>query len=349
MKIKIGKKFISQESPVYVIAEAGVNHNGDVGLAKKLIEQAKEAGADCVKFQTFKGEDIVTKSAPKADYQLKVTDPIESQLAMLKKLELPKEAYLDLMAHCRKVDIQFLSTPYGFHDVDFLDGLGVEFFKVASGQCTELPLLEYIAKKKKPIILSTGMTTMEDCREAVKAIRRAGLAEIVLLQCTTNYPSLIEDANLRVIPTLIKEFDIPIGYSDHTTDNVGILGSIALGACVIEKHFTLDRNMTGPDHSSSVEPIEFKKLIEQIRRMEKALGSSEKFLTAAEKKNATGMKRSLTAVKMIPRGTQIGAPMITFKRPASGMHPKRFYEVVGKKALIDIPADTIITEEMVDL
>jgi N-acetylneuraminate synthase/N,N'-diacetyllegionaminate synthase len=345
--VKIGRRDISAASPVYFIAEGGVNHNGNVDLAKKLIEEAKKAGADCIKFQTFKAEEIVTATAPKAEYQLASTDPRESQLDMLRKLELPKSSYKDLMRYCAKVGIDFLSTPYNFNDVDFLDEMNVDAFKIASGQLTEYPFLKYVAKKKKPVILSTGMSTLKDVKEAIKTIRAAGLKDVVLLQCTTNYPSLLEDAHLRVISTFQKEFGIPVGYSDHTVGNVAILGAVALGARVIEKHFTLDKKMPGPDHVCSSEPQELSAVIRMIRDLETALGSSDKFLAPIELKNARGMKRSIVSVREIPKGSKIPAEALAFKRPATGLPPKELEKVIGKKALRTIPSDTLLTKDMV--
>ncbi|MCB4755555.1 MAG: N-acetylneuraminate synthase [Elusimicrobia bacterium] len=345
--VKIGKRQLSADDPIFIIAEAGVNHNGDLALAKRLVEEAKRAGADCVKFQTFKAEEIVTHGAPKANYQLRSTDPTVSQLNMLKKLELPKEAFSKLIRHCKAMEIQFLSTPYSFHDIDLLDELGVEAFKVASGQLTEWPFLTYMARKGKPMIISTGMSTLEDVRGAVQAVRQGGNEEFILLQCTTNYPSQLEDAHLRVIETLKNEFHVPVGYSDHTVGSLAILGAVALGASVIEKHFTLDRHMPGPDHSSSIEPKELSQLVQQIRDLEKALGNRDKMLSPIEIKNAAAMKRSLVSAQFIARGTRFALPMLTFKRPATGISPQHMEKIIGKEALCDIPPDTIVTYEMV--
>ena len=345
---RIGNRVLSDKTPVFVIAEAGVNHNGNLKLAKKLVAEAKRAGADCIKFQTFQAEELVTLSAPKADYQLQTTDPSESQFAMLKKLELPKMAYEELMKECSKENILFLSTPYSFKDVDFLDELGVPGFKIASGQLTEYSFLAHVAKKKKPIFISTGMCTLEDIRGAVKTFRDEAHNNFVLLQCTTNYPSHMEDAHLRVIPALKLAFQINVGYSDHTVGDTAILGAVALGACVIEKHFTLDRRTPGPDHSSSMEPREFAELVKKIRNLEKALGQSGKTLTPMEAKNALGMKRSITSTQLIKRGTTIQLDMLTFKRPATGLHPNLLNKVIGKRAAKDISPDTFLSEEMVE-
>jgi N,N'-diacetyllegionaminate synthase len=346
--VQIGRRLVGPGQSCFIIAEAGVNHNGDMKQAKRLVDEAKKVGADCVKFQTFRAEEIVTSKAPKAEYQLRVTDPAESQLAMLKKLELPKESFAELLAYCNQVEIQFLSTPYSFHDVDLLAEIGVEAFKIASGQLTELPFLSYVARQRKPMILSTGMATLQDVREAVDAIRAAGLEDMVLLQCTTNYPARIEDANLRVITTLSQEFKVPVGYSDHTVEEEAVLGAVALDACVIEKHFTLDRRLAGPDHSSSLEPAEMARLVQGVRIMEKALGRAEKIPAQAEVRNAAGMKRSLASTQVIFKGTRITREMITFKRPATGLPPKSLEWIIGKEATRDILPDTILTADMIN-
>jgi len=316
-------------------------------LAKQLVREAQKAGADCVKFQTFRADEIVVSDAPKANYQLKSTDRLETQLKMLKELELSKESFQELVAYCKRCGIEFLSTPYSYRDVDLLEELGVNAFKVASGQLTETPFLEYVAKKGKPLIVSTGMSTWSEVKEAVGAIQNVGMEDLILLQCTTNYPSHMKDAHLRVISSFIQAFSFPIGYSDHTTGETAILGSIALGAKVIEKHFTLDKKMKGPDHSSSMEPMELKNLIEKIRDLEVAMGTNTKTLTDVERVNAQGMKRSLASIGRIPSGAKFESSMLTFKRPATGIPPKRLESIIGQYAQEDIPPDTVIKEEMV--
>ncbi|MBI3543652.1 MAG: N-acetylneuraminate synthase [Deltaproteobacteria bacterium] len=346
--LSLGGKKIGPGHPVYVIAEAGVNHNGDVKLALDLVREASKAGADCVKFQTFKAEAIVTQKAPKAAYQLQVTDPGESQLAMLKKLELSKNAYGELIALCKKLGIQFLSTPYNFNDVDFLEEVGVDGYKIASGQLVELPFIEYVARLGKPIFVSTGMATMDEVADCVKTIRAAGNEQFVVLQCTTNYPSPTADANLRAMLTMGEKLGVTIGYSDHTETSHAVLASVALGATVVEKHFTLDRKLPGPDHSSSYEPREFAELVSGIRLVEQAMGSAVKTPSALEARNTVGMRRSLVAVVDIKAGAEIRREQLAFKRPATGLKPNLLNQVVGKRARKDIAADTPLTEDQIE-
>ena len=346
--IKLGKRIIGEGHPVFIVAEVGVNHNGNKELAFELVRQAKKLGADCVKFQTFKAETVVTQNAPKAAYQLKVTDPKESQFDMLKKLELSADAYRRVIALSQELNIQFLATPYDFRDVDFLNDLGVGAFKIASGQLVELPFLTYVAKLGKPIILSTGMATFEEIKETVETIRRAGNDQLILLQCTTNYPSVVEEVNLRAMETMKQKLRVLVGYSDHTESHFSAFAAAALGAVVIEKHFTLDRDFPGPDQACSLEPEEFAGLVRGIREIEKALGDSEKKPTAAELKNLIGMRRSLAIVKDILPGAPIKKEHLAFKRPATGLPPKRMEEVIGKRAKKKIPADTILTEEFIE-
>ena len=276
--IKVGNKMVGTGHPVCVIAEAGVNHNGDPDLAFKLLESARNAGADCVKFQTFKAESVVSQAAPKAAYQLKTTDPSESQLDMLRRLELEETVYVDLLAQAKEWGIQLLSTPYNIEDVDFLDRLGIPAFKLASMHVAEPYFIDYVARKGKPVFLSTGMATMEEVGRAVSVMENAGNDQLVLLQCTTNYPSAISDTNLRAMVAMGDVFDCLIGYSDHTIGDTACIGAVALGACVIEKHFTLDQNMEGPDHATSVDPEGFSQLIKHINEAQSMLGSGLKFL-----------------------------------------------------------------------
>jgi len=340
--VKIGNFTIGPGSQCFIIAEAGVNHNGDINLAKQLIKKAKECGADCIKFQTFKAEHVASANAPKASYQLKTTDPKESQIKMLKKLELPSESYGELIQFSKEQGIIFLSTPYNLDDVNFLDELGVQAFKLASMHAVEPNIIKHVARKGKPLILSTGMATLGEIDEAVKLFRETGNEQLVLLQCTTNYPSRQEDANLLSMRTMRDAFDVLVGYSDHTQDDTACIVSVALGATVIEKHFTLDKNLPGPDQSTSYEPKEFSRLIGVIRNAEKVLGSASKEPCEMEKINTAGMRRSLVSKKNIPAGTEITENMLTCKRPATGLSPRYIDYVVGKKARKDIPADSLI-------
>lgn len=320
-----------EKNRTYIIAEAGVNHNGDVDLAKKLIRAAKEAGADCVKFQTFKAEKIVTKTSPKAKYQLEVTNREETQFDMLKKLELDMEAYKELVELCREIDIDFLSTPYNKEDVEFLEELGVNTYKIASGQLTELPFLRYVARKNRRMLLSTGMGTLADVFNAVEAIREEGNDDIIVLQCTTNYPSRIEDANILAMNSIKEACGVRVGYSDHVPNNFACFASVALGAEIVEKHFTLDVSMEGPDHSCSLTPNEFKEMVEGIRNIELSLGSKIKRPSQVEKDNSTGMKRGLVVLEELEEGTILREEHIGFKRPLQGIPINMLDDVIGKK------------------
>ena len=344
--IKVGERLIGHGHPVWVIAEAGVNHNGNPDLAFQLLKEARDAGADCVKFQTFKAESVVSNAAPKAAYQLKTTDPGESQLDMLRRLELDAEVYSALLEQAHRWGIQLLSTPYNIEDVDFLDDLGMPAFKLASMHIAEPYFIDYVARKGKPVVLSTGMATLDEVERAVSIMEAAGNDQLILLQCTTNYPSAIEDTNLRAMVTMGDVFDCLIGYSDHTVGNTACIGAVALGACVIEKHFTLDCNMEGPDHASSVDPAGFQQLIKQIKDAQAMLGSGLKIPSEVEKNNAIGMRRSIYPKRSIQKGELITPDMITFKRPAIGLAPVYFDRLVGRIALCDIEQNKPLAMEM---
>lgn len=344
--IRIGSRMIGPGEPCFIVAEAGVNHNGDVGLARELVRAARDARADCVKFQTFKAERLVTAAAPKAKYQLEVTDRSESQLEMLRKLELGVEAHKEIMALCRELNIRFLSTPHGKEDIELLEQIGVTAYKTASMEVVEPAFLRAVASKGKPMFVSTGMATLAEVEEAVRVIRETGNDQFALLQCTTSYPSRTEDANLRAIPAMASAFGTIMGYSDHTQTETACLVAVALGASVIEKHLTLDKTLPGPDHSSSADPREFKHLVAGIRAAESALGSGRKEPCEAEIANMLGMRRSLVASRPIGSGEVIGEEMLTFKRPATGLKPALLAEVVGRVATRDIAPDEIITWEM---
>jgi N-acetylneuraminate synthase/N,N'-diacetyllegionaminate synthase len=318
-------------SKTYIIAEVGVNHNGDVSIAKDLIRKAKESGADCVKFQTFKASQIVTKASPKAKYQLKVTDSKESQFEMLKKLELDFDAYLDLIKYCKEIEIDFLSTPYNIEDLNFLENLGVSSYKIASGQLTEIPFIKSVAKKGKKILLSTGMGTLSDVFDAVEAIRSEGNNDMIVLQCTTNYPSKIEDANILAMNTIKEACGVKVGYSDHVANNFACYAAVALGAELIEKHFTLDKNMEGPDHSCSLTPSEFNEMVSGIRNIEMSLGSKIKRPSQIEVENSFGMKRGMVLIKDIEAGTLLTEEHIGFKRPLKGIPINMLSSVLGMK------------------
>lgn len=347
-KISFGKRSIGNNNSVFIIAEAGVNHNGDINTAKQLIAKAKECGADCIKFQTFKAERVATSNAPKAEYQNRTTPADESQVNMLKKLELPEAAYPELIDLCRSLDISFLSTPYDIKDIDFLDEIGVPAFKVASGQAVEPIFLEHLAKKQKPVLLSTGMCTLAEVDEAVRVIRNAGNDEIIVLQCTTNYPSAIADCNLRAMVTMRQALDVLVGYSDHTQSLTAALVAAAHSACVIERHFTLDKNLPGPDHSCSSDPEEFAMLVRYIREVESCLGSPLKRPSDAELRNLKGMRRSIVASQSIKAGEQFTHDNLTLKRPGTGLMGNQFQLVIGRCAKIDISPDQILSLEWVE-
>ena len=342
-RVKVASSEVGDGCPVFIIAEVGVNHNGDVAMALELIEQAKRAGADCVKFQTFKAEQVAVASAPKAEYQLHTTPPAESQLEMLKKLEFPEGAYASVIRRCNELGIIFMSTPYGPADVELLSSFGVPAFKVASGQIIETTFLELVALKGRPIFLSTGMATLSEVDDAVRAIRATGNDQIVLLQCTTNYPSRPKDANLLAMSTMRQSFHTLVGYSDHTQSDTACIAAVALGACTIEKHFTLDTSLPGPDHSTSYTPGQFTTLVASIRECEAERGHGLKIPTAAEVTNAKGMRRSIVAAFPLKAGSTITPDVIAFKRPATGISPRLLPVLVGRKLRVEVPADHIIT------
>jgi len=342
MNVKISNRAVGVGEPCFIIAEAGVNHNGDVNLAKKLIDVAKEAGADVVKFQTFKAENVVTKGTEKANYQKKTTSMEGSQYDMLKKLELSEEDHFKLKDYADSQGIMFLSTPYDKESVDLLLELGVSAIKISSAEITNHPFLAHMAAKNLPIILSTGMSTLGEVEEAVEVIVNSGNEQIILLHCNFNYPTRVEDVNLRAMNTLKEAFGFPVGYSDHTMGIEVSLSAVALGAMVIEKHFTLDRNLPGPDHRASLEPTELKDMIVKIRNIERALGSAVKHPVGEEIQNREISRRSIVATVDIPQGTVITSDMLTAKRPGIGIPPKYVTALVGHKAVATIKKDNPI-------
>lgn len=346
-RITIGSTIIGSGSPAFIIAEAGVNHNGDPKIAMELVRAAKIAGADCVKFQTFSAARVATQHAPKAAYQLERTDPAESQVAMLRKLELPLIAYPQLLELCQSLGIAFLSTPYNFQDVDVLERLGVPAFKLASIHCTELPMVAYAARTRRPVLLSTGLATLDDVVAAARAFEGAGNTALVLLQATTDYPARAAEANLRAMETMRRATGALVGYSDNSDRTDLCVVAVAAGACVIEKHFTLDRGLPGPDHAASADPTSFAAMVEQVRRVEAMLGTGEKVITPGEARNAVGMKRSLVASRTIGEGETITVAALDFRRPATGLLPNAWFDVIGQRARVRIPADTTITAEMI--
>lgn len=342
MKIRIGERLIGEGKPCFIVAEAGVNHNGDIHLAKELIDAAKNAGADAVKFQAFKAEKIATIYAEKADYQTRNAGKDKSQLAMLKKLELDEKDIRELYNYAQKNNIVFLSSAFDRESIDLLNDLGVSAFKIASGEITNLPLLKYVAKKKKPIILSTGMSTLDEIEQAVKVIRENGTKDIVLLHCVTSYPARKEDVNLRAIETLRRKFKLPAGFSDHTLGVTIPIAAAALGAVLIEKHFTLDKSLPGPDHKASLEPNELTEMVTAIRDVEKALGNGVRRLTEEEREIRKKVRRSIVAKEEILKGTIITESMLDFKRPGTGIEPKHLDRVIGRRTKKDIMPDELI-------
>jgi N-acetylneuraminate synthase/N,N'-diacetyllegionaminate synthase len=333
-----------------MIVEAGVNHNGSLELAKKMVDAAVEAGADVIKFQSFSSDKIAIKEAPKAKYQLKTTDKEESQLDMLKKLELNADNFRELKKYCDEKGIMFLSTAHTLDTLNYLDAL-VPAYKIGSGDLTNIPALKKIAERQKPIILSTGMATLEEVHEAVKTITEIN-DKLILFHCTTSYPCPKEEVNLGAMETLMKEFpDILIGYSDHTLGIDVPLMAAKLGAVILEKHFTLDKNMPGPDHRASMEPEELKEMITKLRNKdypeldELDLGSYEKKPTATEIEIEKVARKSLVAGQDIIKGTSITEEMIDIKRPGTGMKPKELYNILGKKAEKDIKKNTLLKPE----
>ena len=346
-QIKIAKKIIGKNQPCFIIAEAGVNHNGDIETARKLIKEASLAGADAVKFQTFKSENLVTSKAPKADYQLKTTDKKESQLDMLKKLEIPKKEYPSLIECCKDEGICFLSTPFDEESSDLLEELNIEAFKIPSGEITNIPLLVHIAKKNKPMIISTGMSNLGEVEKCVQIMEEIHNEKFVLLHCTTDYPADFSEVNLKAMKTMHNAFGVSVGYSDHTPGIEVSIAAVTLGACVIEKHFTLDCNMPGPDHKASIEPLELKFLIKSIRNVEKAIGNGRKQPTISEAKTSKIARKSLVASKDIPKDTVLERNMIVCKRPGTGIKPELLSYLLNRPLKKDILKDELLSFEMV--
>ncbi len=327
-----------------IIAEAGVNHNGDLDMARKLIDVATEAGADLVKFQTFSADRLVTDTAKKADYQSQSSVINESQHDMLLHLELTSEMHQQLIAHCAVQNIGFFSTGFDRESVDLLVSLGQNRFKIPSGEITNLPFLRHIGRFGKPLIMSTGMATLGEIEAAIDVLEQAGTprANMTVLHCTTEYPTSMADVNLRAMQSIHHAFGVEVGYSDHTLGIEVAVAAVALGASVIEKHFTLDRNLPGPDHKASLEPSELKAMVSAIRNIELALGDGIKRLTASEAKNKPIARKSLVAIQSIKAGELFTEQNITAKRPGSGISPMHWDEVVGKKALRDFGIDALI-------
>lgn len=327
---------------VFIIAEAGVNHNGSVEIAKKLIDEAVIAGADAVKFQTFKAENLVTKNAKQAKYQVRNLSEETSQFEMLKKLELDYAEYRELMEYCKKRHIMFLSSPFDIESIEFLDNLGIEVFKIPSGEIENVPYLEKVARTGKKIILSTGMSDLSDIEFALRTLRNNGNNEIIVLHCNTDYPTNMNDVNLKAMKTIKEAFKVDVGYSDHTEGIEVSIAAVAMGAKVIEKHFTLDKTMEGPDHLASLNPDELRMMIKSIRNIEKALGDGIKYPTTVEKENKKIVRKSIVASVDIKCGEVFTEKNLTIKRPANGINPKMWHAIIGMVSKKDYRKDDLI-------
>ena len=327
---------------VYIIAEAGDNHNGDFNTALKLVDVAKRAGADCVKFQTFVTEEIISKYAEMAEYQKKNTGKEESQFEMVKRLELSFDEFRKIKEYCDRVGIQFLSTPFDLKSVDFLNELGVPFFKIPSGEITNYPYLIKIAHTGKPVVMSTGMCEPDEILAAINVLEKNGSGEITLLHCNTEYPTPLKDVNLYAMRTMKKMFGKKVGYSDHTKGIEVPVAAVALGACVIEKHFTLDKNMPGPDYKASLEPDELGRMVKNIRNIEIALGDGVKRVSESERKNIAIARKSIVARRNIQEGEILTEENLAVKRPGTGINPMQWMEVLGTRAVRDFKEDELI-------
>ena len=330
-----------------IIAEAGVNHNGSIELAKQLVDKAVEAGVDIIKFQTFKSEKLVSKSARQAEYQKKNIGKKsdDSQLSMLKKLELSEQDHKELMTYCKQKGIKFFSTAFDFDSIEYLHSLDLGLWKIPSGEVTNYPFLKRIASYNERTILSTGMCDLQDVRAAIDALYKNGLSKdnLTLLHCNTEYPTPFEDVNLKAMDALRKEFGVEVGYSDHTKGIEVPIAAVALGASVIEKHFTLDRNMEGPDHKASLEPDELKDMVSAIRNIEKAVGGDgTKHVSESERKNITIARKSIVAAYDIKAGETFTEQNLTVKRPGNGISPMRWEEVIGTRAIRNFAEDELI-------
>lgn len=338
--------------PCYIIAEAGVNHNGSIEMAHRLIDVAADAGADAVKFQTFKAESLARPGAQKAAYQQQNAGDSQDQQAMLRKLELPDSVYPELIAHCQAREIRFMSTPFDEASAKMLVDLGMSLIKIPSGEITNLPFIVFLAEFGLPVILSTGMSTLDEVDEAVKTIasiwQKKGVViqdNLTLLHCTSNYPAAPQDVNLSAMRTLADTFGLPVGYSDHTLGTTISVAAVAMGAAVIEKHFTLDCDLEGPDHRASLSPVELCQMVAQIRQVELALGDGVKMPTETELPIRDVARRSVTLIKSAIAGQLIQADMLTLMRPGNGIPPKCLQDVIGKQCKRDLPAWTTLTWE----
>lgn len=343
--VSIGTREIGAGTNCFVVAEAGVNHNGDSLRALALVDAAADAGADAVKFQTFRAEGVASASAPKAVYQLASTPAHESQLEMLRHLELDWDAHVSLKRRADERGVVFLSTPFDAASVDMLDRLGVEAFKVGSGDLTNRQLLEEVGAHGRPVLLSTGLADIEEVKRSLEVLRRVGCADIVVLHCVSEYPAQVEDVNLRAMATMRDRLKVPVGYSDHTEGCEVALAAVALGACVLEKHLTLDRSLPGPDQSASLEPGELRALVTAIRRVEASLGSGVKEPTAAERRTALTVRRSLAAAGDLAAGSVLTREMLVALRPGTGISPERIDELVGRRLARSVARNELLVPD----
>lgn len=327
---------------IKIIAEAGVNHNGSLAIARRMVLAAKEAGVDYIKFQTFCPEKLVSKSAGKADYQKKNTGTQESQLEMLQRLALAQDDFLKLKEYCKKQDLGFLSTPFDLDSIHFLDSLDMDFWKLPSGEVTNLPYLLEIAKTRRPVVMSTGMCGLEEIRVAIDCLKKAGTEVITLLHCNTEYPTPVKDVNLKAMLTIRDTFSLPVGYSDHTQGIEIPIAAAAMGACVLEKHFTLDKTMDGPDHRASLEPEELKAMAIAVRNVELAMGNGKKIPSQSERKNMGAARKSIVAKCKIKKGEIFSEENLTTKRPGTGISPMKWFELTGQRAKRDFEIDEMI-------
>ena len=346
---KIGKKSIGPGFPVFFIAEAGVNHNGSLSLALKMVDAAKESGADAVKFQSFKTNNLILPNAPKSKYHLETTgsDKKQSWYNLLKTQEMSYEMHYKIIQYCKKKKIIFLSTPYDEESVDMLEKFNVQAYKIASTDNNNIPLLSYVAKKRKPMFISTAMTNLDEIQITVNCVKKYIPNKFVLLQCTGNYPSKNSDSNLKVMLTYKKNFNCLYGYSDHTLNFINPVAATALGASVYEKHFTLNKKMAGPDHRMSLSPSELKKTIKLIRDTEISLGIFEKKVLNSEKENRKKLKKSLVSKFFIQKGKRLSKTMFEIKRPGTGLMPHKIYTINNYKALTNIKPDSILKSKMI--
>lgn len=330
-QITIGSRIISRDHPCFIIGEAGVNHNGDLDLALKLVDSAKKAGADAVKFQAFKADDVVSPEAYLVEYQQKnLNKSPKSQAEMLRQYELSMKEMEELKKHCDRVGILFLATPHSWEAADEIEHF-VPAYKIGSGDLTNLPFLEHVAKKGKPMIIGTGMSYLKEVKEALATIERTGNDEVVVLHCTTSYPCPIEDVNLKAMPTMQKELECLVGYSDHTLGMLVPIVAVSLRATVLEKHLTLDRNLPGPDHKASLVPEEFKSMVSLVRECEKALGNPIKGPTNSEKSSLHLIRKSIHSKVALPSGTKISRENVSIKRPGNGISPGKLNKIIGMR------------------